>query len=64
MIFDCVAMIVERQKHQSLYARGKLAKVDCRLSTPRAQQNWLLFCTIAARFVECIHAMCYLSMNI
>ena len=28
MIFDCVAMVVERQKHQSLFARGRVALVD------------------------------------
>ena len=28
MIFDCVAIVVERQKHQSLFARGRVALVD------------------------------------
>ena len=28
IIFDCVAMDVERQKHQSLFARGQVALVD------------------------------------
>ena len=46
MIFDyCVAMDVERQKHQSLFARGRVALVDF---LSRTQQNWLLLCTIVA----------------
>jgi len=28
MIFDCVAMATERQKHQSLFTRGRVALVD------------------------------------
>ena len=28
MIFDCVAMDAERQKHQSLFARGRVALVN------------------------------------
>ena len=34
MIFDCVAMDVERQKHQSLFARGRVALVDFFIQDP------------------------------
>ena len=34
MIFDCVAMEVERQKHQSLFARGRVALVDFFIQDP------------------------------
>ena len=34
MIFDCVAMDAERQKHQSLFARGRVALVDFYIQDP------------------------------
>ena len=34
MIFDCVAMDAERQKHQSLFARGRVALVDYFIQDP------------------------------
>ena len=34
MIFDCVVMYVERQKHQSLFARGRVALVDFFIQDP------------------------------
>ena len=34
MIFDCVAMNVERQKQQSLFARGRVAFVDFFIQDP------------------------------
>ena len=49
MIFNCVAMDAERQKHQSLFARGRVALVDF---LSRILQNWLLLCTIVARHAK------------
>ena len=49
MIFDCVAMDVERQKHQSLSARGRVALIDFLIQDPK---NWLLLCTIVARLAK------------
>ena len=34
MIFECVAMVAERQKHQSLFARGRVALVDYFIQDP------------------------------
>ena len=34
MIFDCVAMDAEPQKHQSLFARGRVALVDFFIQDP------------------------------
>ena len=34
MIFDCVAMDAERQKHQSLFARRRVALVDFFIQDP------------------------------
>ena len=34
MIFDCVAMDVEQQKHQSLFARGRVALIDISIQDP------------------------------
>ena len=48
MIFDCLAMGVERQKHQFFFACGQLALEDF----VRTQQKWLLLCTIVARLAK------------
>ena len=49
MIFDCCILEAERQKHQSLFARGRVDLADF---SSRIQSSWLLLSTAVLR-----HAM-------
>ena len=51
MIGDYVAMDILRQKHQSLFARGRVALVDFFIQD---QQNLILMCTIVARLAKSV----------
>ena len=49
MIFHCVAMDVERQKHQSLFECGRVASVDFFIQDPT---ELAALCTIVARLAK------------
>ena len=49
MIFDCVAMDVERQKHQSLFVRGRVALVDFFIQDPPELAAFVHDCCKACR---------------
>ena len=49
MIFDCVAMDVERQKHRSLFARGRVALVDFFIQDPTELATFVHDCCKACK---------------
>ena len=62
MIFDCVAMDAERQKHQSLFARGRVALVDYFIQDPTELAAFVHDCCKARK--ECLAIVCYSSTDV